>query len=231
MTTPFATIYSYPDNFRVKRAKATSLLSNLTLLESPSYTHNTTNRTPEFLSKFPLGKVPALETSTGFTLTEGFSICRFLADSGSRAAQLLGGDVETRARIDEWCVFAEMEVVGNVMPVLGMLVLKVTPWNEWRYGFCVGNLERALGVLEGVLSKGGEGGNKRFLVGEEITLADVMVGGALVRAGNFLMDKEMRRGVPAVEGYLRGLMEVPEMKEAFGELVLVEERVRVPESE
>lgn len=40
------------------------------------------------------------------------------------------------------------------------------------------------------------------------------------------MDREMRNRAPSVEGYLRGLLEIPEMGEAFEELVLVEERVR-----
>lgn len=106
------------------------------------------------------------------------------------------------------------------MPILGMLVLKVTPWNPHRYGWCVGYLEKALGRLETAVK------GRMFLVGEEITLADVMVGGALLRAGNFLMDREMLKGAPSVEGYLRGLMDIPEIGEAFGKLVLCEERVK-----
>ncbi|KAK0616546.1 hypothetical protein B0T14DRAFT_482848 [Immersiella caudata] len=223
---PFATIYSYPDNFRVKRAKAIASLGGLTIIDFPNYTQGQTNTTPSFLSKFPLGKVPALETHDGFTITEGLSICRFLADSGSKASQLLGRDVHTRARIDEWSVFAEQEIVGHTMPILGMLVLKVTPFHQHRYDWCVGYLEKGLGRLEMALKGDGDGKARRFLVGEEVTLADVMVGGALIRAGNFLMDREMRKGAPSVEGYLRGLLEIPEMGEAFGELALVEERVK-----
>ncbi|KAK5653482.1 hypothetical protein OQA88_8968 [Cercophora sp. LCS_1] len=222
---PFATIYSYPDNFRVKRAKAIAALGGLTIVEYPNYKQGETNRTPSFLAKFPLGKCPALETHDGFTITEGLSICRFLADSGSKSGQLLGRDIKTRARIDEWSVFAEQEIVGNTMPILGMLVLKVTPFNQHRYDWCVGYLEKALERL-GMALKTEDGTPRKFLVGEEITLADVMVGGALVRAGNFLMDREMLKVAPSIEGYLKGLLEVPEVGEAFGPLALVEERVR-----
>lgn len=109
------------------------------------------------------------------------------------------------------------------MPILGMLVLKVTPFNQHRYDWCVGYLEKALGRLEMALTADGKA--KKFLVGEEVTLADVMVGGALIRAGNFLMDREMLKGAPSIEGYLKGLLEIPEVGEAFGPLVLVEERV------
>lgn len=208
-----------------EQAKAVALLGGLELYEDPSYKQGETNRTPAFLSKFPLGKVPALETSNGFAVTEGLSICRFLADSGSRAGQLLGRDVEARARIDEWSVFAEQELVGHTMPVLGMLVLRMTPFHRDRYDWCVRNLERALARLEMALEA--EDGPKKFLVGHEVTLADVMVAGALIRAGNFLMDREMVRDkAPSVPAYLGGLLEIPELGAAFGPLVLCEERVR-----
>jgi len=119
------------------------------------------------------------------------------------------------------------------MPILGMLVLKVTPFNQHRYTWCVGYLEKALARLEMALAsptpaeEDKKTEKKKFLVGEEVTLADIMVGGALIRAGNFLMDRKMREAfAPSVEGYLRGLLEIPEVGEAFGPLVLVEERVK-----
>lgn len=42
-----------------------------------SYTHRETNKTPEFLAKFPHGKVPAFEGKDGFTLVEGVAIARY----------------------------------------------------------------------------------------------------------------------------------------------------------
>ena len=116
--------------------------------------------------------------------------------------------------------------MGNTMPILGMLVLKMTPFHQHRYDWCVGYLETALGRLHLALTADGKGKAKKFLVGDEVTLADVMVGGALIRAGNFLMDREMLKGAPSIEGYLRGLLEIPEVGAAFGPLVLVEERVK-----
>jgi hypothetical protein len=36
-----------------------------------------TNKSPEFLDKFTLGKIPAFEGNDGFTLLEGASIARY----------------------------------------------------------------------------------------------------------------------------------------------------------
>lgn len=43
----------------------------------PEYKHFVTNSTPEWLAKFPLGKVPAFEGVDGFRLTEGIAIARY----------------------------------------------------------------------------------------------------------------------------------------------------------
>jgi len=42
-----------------------------------NYTHYEDNKKPEFLVKFPHGKIPALETKDGFKLFEGTIIARY----------------------------------------------------------------------------------------------------------------------------------------------------------
>ena len=182
-----------------------------------------TNRTPEFLSKFPLGKVPAFESADGtLHLTEGQAIARYAAESGPRAAQLLGGaDAGGRALVEQWACFAEQELGANLLPVLRMCAFKMEPYDAARYGVCVAGLERALKRVEVALQ-----GGRRFLVGEGLTLADVMVVGVLQVATRFVMDREMVALVPMVVRYMKEILEVKEMKEAFGEPVFCETRVK-----
>jgi elongation factor 1-gamma len=59
-------------------------------IELPTFTMRETNRTPEFLSKFALGKVPAFEGADGFCITESIAIATYIAKSGPKADQLLG---------------------------------------------------------------------------------------------------------------------------------------------
>lgn len=183
-----------------------------------------TNKTPEFLAKFPLGKVPAFESGDGqFFLTEGQAIARYVAESGPKAGQLVGeaGDARTRALIEQWSCFAEQELAANVIPPLLMVVLNMTPYNEASYTQHVANFERALKRVDAALQ-----GGRKFLVGDQLTLADVMILGPLFLAAKFIMDADMRKEAPNVEGYIRGLLEVPEIKNAFGELELCEKRVK-----
>ena len=42
-----------------------------------NYIHYVTNKSPEFTSKFPHGKIPALETPEGFLLTESSAVARY----------------------------------------------------------------------------------------------------------------------------------------------------------
>lgn len=197
-------------------------LNGLEVVLDPDFQMGVTNKTPEFLAKFPLGKVPAFESADGsFHLTEGQAIARYVADSGPKAAQLLGADPQTRALIDQWACFAEQEFGTHLLPPMLMALFKAIPFDEARYDQCAANFERALKRLDVALQ-----GGKKFLVGDQLTFADVMVLGPLSLATKVLVDAEMRKAAPNVEGYLRGLLEIPELKKAFGELVLIETRVK-----
>lgn len=199
-------------------------MNGLELEVAPDFQIGVTNRTPEFLAKFPLGKVPAFESGDGtFCLTESQAIARYVAESGPKAGQLLGeaGDAKTRALIEQWSCYSEQELASNITPPLLMCLIKVIPYDEAKYDQHVAALEKGVQRVETELK-----GGKKFLVGEQLTLADIMIFGALQVAGKFVMDKEMRKGLPNVEAYLNRMLEVPEMKEAFGALELCETRIK-----
>ncbi|KAH6645486.1 glutathione S-transferase [Truncatella angustata] len=218
----FGKIYSYPGNWRVQRAQVVASLNNLEVSLAEGFAMGQTNKTPEFLSKFPLGKVPAFEGADGFCVAEGAAICSYIASSGPKAAQLLGlSDTKTAARVTEWSCFAENELVPNVMPAAVMCLFKIVPFDAQKYDQSASNLLRALRRLEVAVKDG-----KKFLVGEELTLADVMVAGPLFFALGYLIDDEMKREVPEVNRYLEGLSQIPEFKGAFGELKSVASRVK-----
>jgi len=181
-----------------------------------------TNRTPEFLAKFPLGKVPAFESADGtLHLTEGQAIARYAAESGPKAAQLLDEDVKTRALVEQWSCFAEQELAGNMLPPMLMCVFKMYPYDEARFGQCVAAFERGIKRVEAALE-----GGKKFLVGEQLTLADVMIVGVLQVAAKYVVDQKTMKDLPIVEAYLKGMLEVPELKAAFGPLEVCAEKVK-----
>ncbi|RYP33845.1 hypothetical protein DL767_004575 [Monosporascus sp. MG133] len=218
---PFGKIYSYPGNFRVQRAQVAAALNGLEISVPEDFKMGETNRTPEFLSKFPMGKVPALECADGFCLTEGAAICRYLASVGPKASQLLGADPKTQARISEWSFFAENELAANVLPLSVMCIFKLEPYDESRYNTCLANAERACKAIETVLA-----GGKKHLVGDELTLADIMVAGILFWAFKFFVDAELRKGLPNTVAWIQNVTGTKEFKDVFGPLEMCETRTK-----
>ncbi|RYO86985.1 hypothetical protein DL764_008921 [Monosporascus ibericus] len=218
---PFGKIYSYPENFRVWRAQVVAALNGLEISVPEDFKMGETNKSPEFLSKFPMGKVPALECADGFCLAEGAAICQYLASVGPKASQLLGADPKTQARISEWSFFAETELGSNLLPLAIMCVLKLEKFDEGRYDKCLGNVERACKRIETALA-----GGKKHLVGDELTLADIMVAGVLFLTFKFFIDAEMRKGLPNTVAWMQNLTETKEFKDAFGALEMCETRTR-----
>lgn len=189
-------------------------------IEVPEFEMAKTNRTPEFLAKFPLGKVPAFEGADGFTLTEGAAIATYVAGSGPKAEQLLGADLKTKAKIAEWTLYTDTELVSHATPAL-LMMLKYVPFDEARYSFSAGAFERALQKVEAAVK-----GGKKYLVGEQLTLADLMVSAALFFASGFLLDAEMRKTAPGTIEYLKGIAATPEFAKVFGEYKPCETRVK-----
>lgn len=180
----------------------------------------TATKTPEFLAKWPLGKVPAFEGADGYCLAEGAAIAQYLAASGPKAPQLLGGtDAKAQAKIAEWTLFTETELVAHALPFL-YLFLKFGTYDEKTHGDAAAKFQRAVGRVEAAVKDG-----RKYLLGGELTLADLMVGSILFHASTFLFDAEMRKNAPATAEWLKGIAALPVFAKYFGEYKPVEERV------
>lgn len=205
------------------QVQVAGLINGLEITMADGFTMGVTNRSPEFLAKFPMGKVPAFEGADGFCIAEGAAIAMYVAGSGPKAEQLLGpiSVPQTRARIAQWICFAENELVPNAMPAAMMCVFKMETFDQAKYDKHALNLIRALKRLNVAVQ-----GGKKFLVGDHLTLADIMVAGPLFSALGFLIDAEMKKEAPDAVKYWEGLAEIPELKQVFGELKSIETRVK-----
>jgi len=176
------------------------------------------NKSPAYLAKFPLGKVPTFESPSGFLLSESVAIAEYVARKGSARAQLLGATDEEAVLVRQWmCFNAEHLII-----TLGELVL-------WRVGVAVydkakddkatKDLERWLEYLEGHLGKEGQawlvmtdGGKKGP------SMADLYIAEAFSWFLKLYMDREMREQYPAVVAWYGRVKDV----DGFGELFEVE---------
>ncbi|KAJ8584843.1 glutathione S-transferase, partial [Rhizopogon salebrosus TDB-379] len=69
-------LYNVPYMHQTKTILSVCALAGLEI-EIPEYKHMEDNKKPEFLAKFPLGKIPAFEGANGFNLAEGAAIARY----------------------------------------------------------------------------------------------------------------------------------------------------------
>ncbi|KAI0111701.1 glutathione S-transferase [Daldinia grandis] len=217
---PFGKIYSYPGNPRVERAQVVAAFNGLEVTIPEDFKMGVDNKTPEFLAKFPMGKVPALECADGFCVAEGAAICYYLARSGPKKDQLLGSDPKTQALIDQWVFLNETELIQNIVPPAAMVLYKVYPWDSERYNKCVEATERVLKRIETALKDG-----QKYLVGDNVTLADITMAGCVFFGSKFLIDAEMRKEIPNVIAWAQRLEALPEFK-ALGEFSMLETRIK-----
>jgi glutathione S-transferase len=136
--------------------------------------HKGEHRQPDYLAINPMGKVPALRDGN-LTLWESNAICQYLAErSGDRS--FYPTDAKTRADIARW-LFWEAGSWGPVIdvythenvrkPMLGMGIADTARLVDAEQRFAP--LAR---LLEEHLTA------RAFLVGDDVTLADFVVGGA-----------------------------------------------------
>ncbi|KAF9644855.1 elongation factor 1-gamma [Thelephora ganbajun] len=185
------------------RIKAIAVLAGAKFDTPANYVHYETNKTPEFTSKFPHGKVPALETPEGFLLTESSAIARYIISRGSpNASVLLGGTPEEQALVEQWIHFADTEVNVSDVMLSGLFAHKF-PYSKPFHSRHVGRIERGFNTLEKVLE------TKTFLVGERLTLADVHVASVFLPAANWYLDKTNIARFPSVVRFVETVLSQP----------------------
>lgn len=183
------TLHSFENNFRSLKILLAAKYSGKEVKLSDQFELGQTNKTPEFLAKFPLGKVPALdlpewvmsrqEGRPSQGLTESNAIAYYVANDALRGGH---EDIE-RARVLQWMFFADNELVPAVFnylfPLLGLLPeAKSTAKPE---------LCSLLKVLNDYLQ------DRVYLVGETITLADLTVASSLIPLFQHGLDESDRK--------------------------------------
>ena len=149
-----------------------------------------------------------LDTPEG-AIFESSAICRHLA-RGSPA--LYPRDAAARAQVDGWIDWAvELDTVTQawVYPILGFKA-----YREELYAAGPPALRELLGGLERHLAA------HTFLVGEGITLADLVVHNHLVQLYVTVLDAAFLAGFPAVGRWMRTLNAHPKLEAVYGPVAL-----------
>jgi glutathione S-transferase len=121
------------------------------------------SRTAEYLARFPLGRIPAVELADGRRLAESNAIMRYLA----RGSALLPDDAFAQAKIDEllfWEQYSHEPYIATTRYHVVYLKRPLDQREAWR----VERGEAALDTMDRRLLSG-----RSWLVGEAMTIADI----------------------------------------------------------
>ncbi|KAI3710896.1 hypothetical protein L2E82_40692 [Cichorium intybus] len=184
-----------------------------------NYHMGVSNKTPEFLKMNPIGKVPVLETPEG-AVFESNAIARYVARL-KPGNSLFGSSPIEYAQIEQWIDFSTLELDANmrgwVMPRFGYATY-IKPVEE-NY---IAAVKRGFGALNTHLA------TRTFLVGEGVTLADIIMTCNIVMGYKFLLTKSFTSEFPHVERYFWTMVNQPNFSKVIGEVVQTETILPLP---
>ncbi|KAE9388244.1 elongation factor 1-gamma [Gymnopus androsaceus JB14] len=208
------TLYTIPYQPTGKIVRAVAAFGGVSLDIPSDYTHMETNKTPEFLAKFPHGKIPAFEGKDGFKLSEGVVIAKYVATLAPNSG-LLGSSPKDAFLVDQWIHLVDSEF-NNFLDTINAMVRGRIPYSKPMHTIVLERQERTLGTLNQHLSA------NTFLVGERITVADLAFAAFMQRGAALTFDASLRAKYPAVVRLLETIVNQPQLKEVFGETEYIE---------
>ncbi|KAJ4458492.1 putative DNA replication licensing factor Mcm3 [Paratrimastix pyriformis] len=207
-------LWTYPNGTRAAKALICAKYYNIPVEIPAGFEMGVTNKTPEFLAKNPMGKVPVLETPQGCVF-ESHAIARFFArgrPAGSNVFLYGRNDVEA-AQIDQWLDFIQTEVDSHIGQWLGQ-IFGYAQFNPKFLQEAKKNLGSILQVPERHLL------TRTFMVGERLTLADICLACELKGIFETVYDEAARRSIPNLTRWFLTCVNQPEFHAVLGEVKL-----------
>lgn len=168
-------------------------------------------KTPAMLAKFPLGKVPSFEAKEG-PLFESSAIAYYAA---AHCEKLIGATPYEKASIVQWICFADQEFFATfaqwMYPILGY-----APYDKAAHSKSVEPINKVLAALDKMLA------TRTFLVGECVTLADIILASNMFPAFTMFLDASARMSFVNVTRWFLTCANQAHFKAVFGEVKLAQ---------
>ncbi|KAJ9115132.1 hypothetical protein QFC22_005462 [Naganishia vaughanmartiniae] len=210
---PVGKIFSYPNNWRVKRVQAVAACAGEKLDEVVVDMQDT--KKPAFLAKWPMGCVPTFEGEDGTLISESAAIAEHVARI--TGGKLIPTDSKQAAEVSQWISIADQELAAPHACVTGMIHGYVAYAKPVQVSL-LNKLAARLATLDRVLL------TRTFIVGERLTLADIALASVLfwMTSTGGQIDAPARAKIPNVVRYLETIVKSPKLASVFGELNYVE---------
>lgn len=204
------TLYTYAGSFRAAKAQIAAGYSGAPVSVDEAFEFGKTNQSDAFLKKFPLGKVPAFESSNGDLLFEADAIAQFVADD-----QLRGVSTLDRALVQQYIAFANNEITPSActwtFPCLGFRQFNKTDTEAAK-----AHLRKCFEMLDNFLL------TRTFLVGERVSLADISLVCELVILFKLVLDPAFRAPYGNLVRWFETCVNQPQFTAVLGEVALCE---------
>jgi len=204
------TLYTVPAQYiGYAYLQAVASFAGLQVKVDDDYDHFVTNKTPEFLAKFPHGKIPAFEGTDGFLVFESSAIALYIASLAPKSS-LLGTSKEELGEIHQWLSFATNEIHVYSQIINQLLEGILTPYHKSLHSSLAERQQRSFRTLNQHLS------TRTFLVGERISLADIYMATVLKRAFETTYDAPLCKELFHTVRFYETIVNQPSMKKYFG---------------
>jgi elongation factor 1-gamma len=207
------TLYTYPNNYRAFKTLIVAELNGLQI-DVPEFTFGVTNKTEDFMKKFPFGKVPAFESVDGHCVYESNAISHYVASIGH--IDLLGHSNTEQNTIVQYLNVIDNEFSNHfstwLYPILGY-----AKYDAERTHVAKQCVDKALTIFETLFDD-----QRHYLLGDHLSLADVHLVCALYLPYKMLFDDEFRQRFPNVTTYYTRLTSLPEFEKVMGPIVFAQ---------
>lgn len=205
------TLYTNPGNFRAFKILIAAQYSGVDVNVQHNFPLGETYAAQDFLAKFPTGKVPAFEATNGACLSESNAIAYYVANDVLRATK----SAYSNAQVIEWMQFAD----SSILPASCILVVPtnvVMQSKKDQIERAKRDVEKAMKVLNDHLL------NHKYLVGERVSLADIVVACTLLHLYEHILNPNFRKSFVNTNRWFNEIINQPEVKNVIGDIILCE---------
>uniref|UniRef100_A0A4W3I4P3 Elongation factor 1-gamma n=1 Tax=Callorhinchus milii TaxID=7868 RepID=A0A4W3I4P3_CALMI len=206
-----ATLYTCPSSWRAYLVLIAAQYSNFPLKlvsGAPEFHPETGEATEHFPSIFPLGQVPVLVGDGGFYVS-GSNAAAFYVSSDV----LRGSSGQQSALVQQWVNFTESELVSPAATwVLASLGLRQTSQSVRMHAR--EDVQKVLSLLNGHLR------SRPYLLGEQLTLADITLVCAVLELFKLVLEPSLRERYVDVSRWFNACVSQSEFRRVLGEVEL-----------
>jgi len=174
-------------------------------------------------SKNPAGKVPTLETSDG-VIYESNAIVRYIARVGGDKAALYGKSAYEAGLIDQWIEFAatsiDLPALAWTLPIEGLI-----PNNGLATKKAGEDIKKVFQILDSHLL------TRTYLVGNRVSLADIVVATSLVRLFELVLDPTFRSQFVNATRWFTTVVNQPNFVAVRGNVTLADKVAQPPKAD